>query len=63
MVYDLYNIYLMMFHEGKKKAIIKQEKEIVKFHNPYGYKGIVKVYKISDQIKYMEEESLNEKRS
>jgi len=53
----------MMFHGGKKKAIIKQENEIVKFHNPYGYKGIVKVYRISDQIKYMEEESLNEKRS
>ena len=60
---ELYRIYLMMFHQGKKKAIIKQEADIVRFYNPYGYKGIAKVYRIIDHIVYMREEDLNEKRS
>ena len=62
MDHELYRIYLMMFHEGKKKAKIKQEDNILYFYNPYGYKGIAKKYRIIDHIVYICEINLNEKR-
>lgn len=48
MTTDLFKIYLLMFHEGKKQAKIRQNNNMLLFDNAWGYK-VCEIFEISDR--------------
>lgn len=52
MTNQLYKIYLLMFHEGKRRAKIRQVGSYIYFDNAYGFKVSEEFLIMEDEIFY-----------